>query len=99
MRKVGAMWGTGMFKNNACDFCDDVTTEFAVISLGDAWLNPYNQDGKGTNVMITRSQVAESFIEKGIESKNLRADLLDFNLFYLHSKEVLIIANKHWDTD
>lgn len=56
MRRVGDMWGTGLFKANACDFCDDVTTELSDISLGDAWLWPYNKDGKGTNVIITRSK-------------------------------------------
>ena len=59
MRNVGDMWGTGMFKCNACDFCDDVTTELADISLGDAWLPPFNHDGKGTNVIVTRSALAK----------------------------------------
>ena len=81
MRKVGDMWGSGMFKNNACDFCDDVTTELADISLGDAWLNPYNQDGKGTNVMVTRSQLAEDLIKEGIKKKELTVEHLDFNQF------------------
>lgn len=81
MRKVGDMWGSGMFKNNACDFCDDVTTELADISLGDAWLNPYNQDGKGTNVMVTRSQLAEELINEGITKKELTVEHLDFNQF------------------
>lgn len=81
MHSVGDMWGTGMFKNNACDFCDDVTTELADISLGDAWLNPYNYDGKGTNVVITRSKMAADIITDGIINKNLNLDLLDFNLF------------------
>lgn len=81
MRKVGDMWGSGMFKNNACDFCDDVTTELADISLGDAWLNPYNQDGKGTNVMVTRSKLAEKLINDGITKKELSVELLDFNQF------------------
>jgi coenzyme F420-reducing hydrogenase beta subunit len=81
MRKVGDMWGSGMFKNNACDFCDDVTTELADISLGDAWLNPYNRDGKGTNVMVTRSHLAEKLINDGITRKELSADPLDFELF------------------
>lgn len=81
MKKVGDMWGSGMFKNNACDFCDDVTTELADISLGDAWLNPYNQDGKGTNVIITRTQLAEKLIKKGIENKKLTVEPLDFNVF------------------
>jgi coenzyme F420-reducing hydrogenase beta subunit len=42
------MWGTGLFKSNACDFCDDVTTELADVSL-DAWI-PYNKDGLGNSV-------------------------------------------------
>jgi coenzyme F420-reducing hydrogenase beta subunit len=41
MSSVGDMWGTGLFKNNACDFCDDVTTELSDISIGDAWIDPY----------------------------------------------------------
>jgi coenzyme F420-reducing hydrogenase beta subunit len=81
MRKVGDMWGSGMFKNNACDFCDDVTTELADISLGDAWLNPYNQDGKGTNVMVTRSQLAEELIDEGITRKELSVEPLDVSKF------------------
>lgn len=81
MREVGDMWGSGMFKNNACDFCDDVTTELADISLGDAWLNPYNQDGKGTNVMVTRSKLAEKLINEGITKKELTVEHLDFNQF------------------
>src|SRR5690606_2922004 len=50
MRSVGDMWGTGLFKANPCDFCEDVATELADISLGDAWIPPYSADGKGTNV-------------------------------------------------
>jgi coenzyme F420-reducing hydrogenase beta subunit len=81
MRKVGDMWGSGMFKNNACDFCDDVTTELADISLGDAWLNPYNMDGKGNNVIVTRSQLAEELMNAGIKSKELSAEPLAFEAF------------------
>jgi len=81
MRKVGDMWGSGMFKNNACDFCDDVTTELADISLGDAWLNPYNMDGAGTNVIVTRSQLAEKLMNAGIKSKELSVKPLAFEAF------------------
>ena len=35
MSLLGDMWGTGLFKANACDFCDDVTA-VKDISLGDA---------------------------------------------------------------
>ena len=53
----------------------------ADISLGDAWLNPYNQDGKGTNVMVTRSKLAEELINEGITKKELTVEHLDFNQF------------------
>lgn len=81
MRKVGDLWGTGLFKNNACDFCDDVTTELADISLGDAWLAPFDNDGKGTNVIVTRSALAESLIKKGIENRDLDIDFLPLDQF------------------
>lgn len=71
MRTVGDMWGTGLFKANACDFCDDVTTELADISLGDAWLNPFINDGKGTNVIVSRSIIAKNIIQEGIVSRKI----------------------------
>lgn len=73
--------GTGLFKANACDFCDDVTTELSDISLGDAWLWPYNKDGKGTNVIITRSKLADDIINEGINNKELFMDILPVDHF------------------
>lgn len=81
MRTVGDMWGTGFFKANACDFCDDVTTELADISLGDAWLQPFVKDGKGTNVVVTRSSLAEKIIKEGIESAQIHLDELPLDRF------------------
>ena len=71
MKKVGDMWGSGMFKSLACDFCTDVTTELADISLGDAWLKPYVEDGRGTNIIITRNLIADNIIREGLESGEL----------------------------
>lgn len=71
MREVGDMWGTGFFKANACDFCDDVVTELADISLGDAWLQPYSQDGRGTSVIITRSPIAELIVQEGMKKSEI----------------------------
>lgn len=55
-----------MFKAKACDYCDDVVAELADISLGDAWLEPYIRDGKGTNLVITRSLMAHRIIQEGV---------------------------------
>ena len=81
MRFVGDMWGTGLFKANSCDFCDDVTTELADISLGDAWLQPFSNDGKGTNVIVTRSLIADKLIQEGIKNGKLKVEQLSLKRF------------------
>ncbi|MET6759748.1 Coenzyme F420 hydrogenase/dehydrogenase, beta subunit C-terminal domain [Pseudoalteromonas sp. NCIMB_1079] len=81
MKMVGDMWGTGLFKSNACDFCDDVSVELADISLGDAWIDPYRSEGLGTNVIVTRSLLAEGIIQKGIESNTLTIEDLSLTRF------------------
>ncbi|MCX5590207.1 Coenzyme F420 hydrogenase/dehydrogenase, beta subunit C-terminal domain [Alcaligenes endophyticus] len=81
MRQVGDMWGSGLFKANACDFCDDVTTELADISLGDAWLSPYDQDGRGHNVAVSRSNIADQILQQGLISGELELEELSQESF------------------
>ncbi len=81
IKSLGDMWGTGLFKANACDFCDDVSTELADISLGDAWITPYERDGRGTNVIITRSLLAESIIKKGSINGRIKIENLSLEKF------------------
>jgi coenzyme F420-reducing hydrogenase beta subunit len=81
MKTVGDMWGTGLFKANACDFCDDVTTELAEISLGDAWLQPYSKDGLGTSVIVTRCNLADKLIKSGIAKHELTVEELNLATF------------------
>lgn len=86
MKKLGDMWGTGMFKCSACDFCDDVTTELADISLGDAWFQPYIKDGRGNNIIIVRSLVADNIIKEGIKYSNLIIETLELEKLLLSQK-------------
>jgi hypothetical protein len=55
-------------QNPACNWCDDVVAETADISFGDAWVEPYSSDGRGTNVVIVRTKELLDMIE------NARAD-------------------------
>ncbi|TDD77022.1 Coenzyme F420 hydrogenase/dehydrogenase, beta subunit C-terminal domain [Flavobacterium caseinilyticum] len=71
MNTVGDMWGTGLFKSNACDFCTDVLTELADVSLGDAWLEEYRNEGLGNSVVVTRSKLADQIVRKGIRNGSL----------------------------
>ncbi|WP_347303550.1 Coenzyme F420 hydrogenase/dehydrogenase, beta subunit C-terminal domain [Croceibacterium sp. TMG7-5b_MA50] len=59
-------WGSGFFQNSACDFCDDVVAETADISFGDAWVEPYSSDGRGTNVAVIRSAEIAAIVADGI---------------------------------
>jgi coenzyme F420-reducing hydrogenase beta subunit len=56
-------WGAGFFQNPACNWCDDVVAETADIAFGDAWVEPYASDGRGTNVVIVRTRAMRDLIE------------------------------------
>ena len=67
-------WGAGFFQNPACNACDDVVAETADASFGDAWVEPYAADGRGTNVVVVRSPLLQGLIDRGIESGRLRLE-------------------------
>lgn len=64
-------WGAGFFQNSACNFCDDVTAETADIAFGDAWVEPYSSDGRGTNVVVVRSPELNDILREGIGARRL----------------------------
>ena len=70
-------WGAGFFQNPACDWCDDVTAETADISFGDAWVEPYSSDGRGTNVAIVRSPELKALIEAARADRRLQLEPVD----------------------
>ena len=67
----GTNYNHGFFQYNACNFCDDVVGETADISVGDAWLEEYLEDGAGTNVVVVRDPVIHQLIEKAIDERRL----------------------------
>jgi coenzyme F420-reducing hydrogenase beta subunit len=74
---VDGDWGSGFWMNSACNFCDDVVAETADIAFGDAWVEPYSSDGKGTNVVITRSPLMQALVSEGIAQGRLALDAVD----------------------
>lgn len=68
---TGGDWGEGLFKNPACEFCDDVIAECADIVVGDAWLPGYVNDPAGTNVLVIRDQSAEKMVQAAIDDDRL----------------------------
>ncbi|MDQ3277281.1 MAG: Coenzyme F420 hydrogenase/dehydrogenase, beta subunit C-terminal domain, partial [Bacteroidota bacterium] len=70
-------WGAGFFMNNACNFCDDVVAETADVSFGDAWVEPYSSDGRGTNVVVVRSTLVDTLVKSAIAEGRLKLDEVD----------------------
>ncbi len=78
---VDGDWGAGFFQNPACNFCDDVVAETADISFGDAWVEPYSSDGRGTNVVIVRTRLLNDLLgeaagEGRLELKHVDAEFV-----------------------
>lgn len=74
---VDGDWGAGFFQNSACDFCDDVAAETADVAFGDAWLEPYASDGRGTNVAVVRAPVVAQLLEAAIAEGRLALSPVD----------------------
>jgi coenzyme F420-reducing hydrogenase beta subunit len=70
-------WGAGFFQASACNACDDVVAETADISFGDAWVEPYSSDGRGTNVVVVRSKELRAMIEGARAEGRLKLEPVD----------------------
>ncbi|ETT72280.1 coenzyme F420 hydrogenase/dehydrogenase subunit beta domain-containing protein [Paenibacillus sp. FSL R7-277] len=72
-------WGHGLFKYNACEYCDDVMAETADVTVGDAWLPEYLNDSMGTNIVVVRNPIIKNIID---EHKN------DIHIQKISSKKI-----------
>jgi coenzyme F420 hydrogenase subunit beta len=66
MSLVGGNWGHGAFQPNACNFCDDIFAETADVVLGDAWLPQFQDEWRGTNVVVSRNVEINGLIRDGV---------------------------------
>lgn len=71
---LGANWGHGLFKYKACEFCDDVLAETADAVVGDAWLQSYESDHRGTNVVVVRHPELLKILRAGRDACRLHLD-------------------------
>lgn len=71
---VGGNWGHGMFQLNSCNYCDDIFAETADVAFGDAWLDEYKEDWRGTNIVVVRNDAINQLLREGIDSGELELD-------------------------
>ncbi|WP_294189119.1 Coenzyme F420 hydrogenase/dehydrogenase, beta subunit C-terminal domain [uncultured Sphingomonas sp.] len=70
-------WGAGFFQNSACNMCDDVVAETADIAFGDAWVEPYSSDGRGSNVAVVRSPELAAMVADAVADGRLALTQVD----------------------
>jgi coenzyme F420-reducing hydrogenase beta subunit len=70
-RFIAGNWGLNFFRNPACNYCDDVFAETADIVIGDAWIDPFASDPKGTSIILVRSDYMAHLVKLAILSKDL----------------------------
>ena len=75
-------WGAGFFQNAACDWCDDVVAETADIAFGDAWVEPYSSDGRGTNVVVVRAPALDALLRAAVAEGRLALTPVDADFIH-----------------
>jgi len=70
----GGDYNLGFFQYQACDYCDDVVSELADASIGDAWLPQYIEDNRGTSIVVVRNRKLLQLIEDAVSKGRLQLD-------------------------
>ena len=70
----GTDWGQGLFKPNACEWCDDIAGETADIAFGDAWLDKYKTDSDGRNIIVLRNTYLKKILLNGKNRGKIHLD-------------------------
>lgn len=76
IKLVGSDWGLDFFKYKACDYCDDVLSETADVTIGDAWLPQYIRDAAGTNILVVRNPTIKAMLESAKAEGRIVLDVL-----------------------
>lgn len=67
----GSAYALSFMQYRACEFCDDVVGETADVSVGDAWLPEFVEDGRGASVLIVRNAKILELLRNGISNNRL----------------------------
>jgi coenzyme F420 hydrogenase subunit beta len=67
----GQIFCTDLFEMDACHACDDLYAEVADATFMDAWLPDYQQEWRGTSIVVLRTAEMKALIEYGIKRGEL----------------------------
>jgi coenzyme F420-reducing hydrogenase beta subunit len=75
----GSAWDLGYFKQHACNYCDDVFAELADAAFMDAWLPGFQEDPRGTSIVLARTPLCRELLSDGVRSGALRMAEVDIS--------------------
>lgn len=75
----GGNWGHAFFQLRACDFCDDLFAEAADIAVGDAWLPRFEEDSRGTSIVVSRRRALDALLAEGRADGSLALEPLSLD--------------------
>jgi len=75
------------FTNKYCMICDDFASDFADISVGDAWLPELAKESKGTSIVLVRNPDITKYFD------NMQLKPLSYEDYYLSQKGALNYRN------
>lgn len=70
-------WAHGFFKARFSDFTDNTFNEVADVTFGDAWLEEYEADPMGNNILIVRNQDIATILKQGALNNEIILDAVD----------------------
>jgi len=75
----GTDYGAGFFTLKPCDYCDDLVSETADISIGDAWLPKYINDPEGKSLIVVRNLKLLHLINNASKAGDIKIDTVTAN--------------------
>jgi coenzyme F420-reducing hydrogenase beta subunit len=77
MREIYASgWQYNLFRNSACDYCDDVFSETADLTVGDVWLDRYLHKEQAHSLLVVRNKKLLQMLLNGQKSGDVLLDSL-----------------------
>lgn len=88
---MGWLWGYDCFKLNACNFCDDITSEVADVVFGDAVSEPYSYGNMGANFVIVRSGFVYDLLRNGASAGEIVLDRVPLEAIIERQQGVVLL--------
>jgi len=76
---LAANWGHSAFALPACNSCTDLFGYTSDVTLGDAWLDRYENESRGTNILVVRNPLIYSLLQTGVKTKAIFLENLSSN--------------------